>query len=226
MTGIGPNEEPWEADIGAMLRGLPQVEPPDGFIDQALDHRPLWAGRTTGALALASVVAVVAIVVSGADARTTVSPQIDELAQRHTTVQAGVLGPATDELDFRIDSPVALPEGFERTLNLAAEDLQQAVYNRDDDTSVSVFVQDGSVQWESLDQDGLASIDGQQAWIDEEQEVVVVEAAGSTVVIVGLSPDEVGEVLATVPPADRSFGARLGELVDVVTRQLGFPEPS
>ncbi|MEM7274527.1 MAG: hypothetical protein AAF547_15685 [Actinomycetota bacterium] len=222
MTGIGPAEEPWEAEIGDLLAGLPQVAPPAGFIDQALDHRPLRAGRTMVGLAIASVVAVGAVLVTGAAGRTTVTPQIDELAQRHTTVQAGVLAPSTAEVDYRIDTPVDMPDGFERTRNLEAEEVLQAVYARGD-TAVSVFVQDGPVGWNALAEDGLTTIDGRRAWVDEARRAVVVEASGSTVVIVGLSSSEVGEVLATVPEADRTIGDRVGELVEAVTGQLGFP---
>ncbi len=53
-------DEPWERDVAAALRGLPPVEPPVGFIDRAVDHRPLHAGR------LAAVLAAVALVGLGA----------------------------------------------------------------------------------------------------------------------------------------------------------------
>lgn len=50
-------DEPWEAEIADLLGGLGSVEPPPGFIEQAIDHRPLFAGRSlVGLLAAAAVV--------------------------------------------------------------------------------------------------------------------------------------------------------------------------
>lgn len=82
--GIGP-EEPWEAEISGMLRGLPPVEPPAGFIEAAIDHRPLHAGRTMAALALASLVAVIVATISGLGAGSSSSAaatiEVDDIGQ-------------------------------------------------------------------------------------------------------------------------------------------------
>lgn len=224
MTSIS-EEEPWETDIGAMLGGLPMVDPPAGFIDSALDHRPKYAGRSVVGLCAVSVLAVFAAVLTGAAGRTTVAPQIEELAQRHTTVQAGILGPTTGEVDYRIDTPVEMPDGFERTRNLAAEDIRQALY-ASGETSVSVFVQDGQVRWDALPEDGLTEVDGLQAWVDDSRKIVVVEASNSTVTIVGLPADGVGQVLSTVPRNEQSWFDETQELVESVVGQLGFPRLS
>lgn len=224
MTSIS-EEEPWEADIGAMLGGLPMVDPPNGFIDAALDHRPKYAGRSVLALCVLSMVGVFAAVLTGAAGRTTVVPQVEELAQRHTTVQAGILGPSTGEVDYRIDTPVEMPDGFERTRNLAAEDIQQAFY-AGGDTSVSVFVQDGPVRWDALSADGMTEVDGLRAWVDDTRQIVVVEASNNTVTIVGLPLNDVGQVLQTVPRAEPSWFDRAQELVDSMVGQLGFPRAS
>ena len=45
------SEEPWETHVASALAGLPLVEPPDGFLARAVDHRPLHAGRTLAAWA-------------------------------------------------------------------------------------------------------------------------------------------------------------------------------
>lgn len=221
MTSFS-EEEPWEAEIGAMLGGLPMIEPPAGFIDAALDHRPKFAARTVAGLGMLSVIALVATVLTGAAGRTTVTPQIEELARRHTTVQAGILGQTAGEVDYRIDTPVELPEGFERTKNLAAEDIRQAFYARGD-TAVSVFVQDGQVQWDALPSGGLTEVDGLRAWVDEDRKIVVIETANNTVTIVGLPAEEVAKALQTVPRTEPSLADRTRGIVESIVGQLGYP---
>lgn len=224
MTSI-PEEETWEAEIGSMLGGLPMVDPPAGFIDAALDHRPRFAARTVVGLGVLSVVALIATVVTGAAGRTTVAPQIEELARRHTTVQAGILGQTAGEVDYRIDTPVELPEGFERTRNLAAEDIRQAFY-ADGETEVSVFVQEGRVQWDALPEAGLTDVDGLRAWVDEDRRIVVVETANDTVTIVGLPVEDVARAVRSMPRTEPSLADRTQSLVESIVGQLGYPKTS
>ncbi|MEM9132884.1 MAG: hypothetical protein AAF962_06000 [Actinomycetota bacterium] len=60
-------DEPWEHEVAAALRGMPEIEPPVGFIDRAVDHRPLHAGRMAAALAAVALVALGASLSVGAD---------------------------------------------------------------------------------------------------------------------------------------------------------------
>ena len=60
-------DEPWEDEVAAALRGLPTIEPPAGFIDRAVDHRPLHAGRLAAGLAAVALVALGASLSVGAD---------------------------------------------------------------------------------------------------------------------------------------------------------------
>ncbi|MCP4222649.1 MAG: hypothetical protein GY773_04830 [Actinomycetia bacterium] len=79
--GPGPSEldpeEPWEAEIGALLGGLPMVEPPEGFLAAAMDHRPLRGGRTLVGLAAAVVIVGAAIVGADLVDRTVVKADLD-----------------------------------------------------------------------------------------------------------------------------------------------------
>lgn len=59
------DEEPWEFQIAGMLGSLAPVEPPDGFLTRAVDHRPRFAGRTLVGLGLSSVVLVAVVVAAG-----------------------------------------------------------------------------------------------------------------------------------------------------------------
>ncbi|MGI9595759.1 MAG: hypothetical protein ACR2QK_06350 [Acidimicrobiales bacterium] len=219
-----PQEEQWEADIGALLGRMPAVDPPPGFIASAIDHRPLYAGRILVGLLGVTLLALLGVVVTDAAGRSRVAPELDDLAQRHdVAVRAGVLGSLSADVDYRVDTGVDMPDGFERTRNLAAEDLRQAVYARDDQ-SVSVFVQDGRLRWDQLPADGLTEIDGLPAWVDENRRFVVVETNTKTVTIVGLSSADVGDVLETLPRTGPSFLDRTRSTVNAITGQLGFPD--
>ncbi len=222
MTGTF-DEEPWEAEIGSLLAALPMVDPPAGFIESALDHRPLHAGRILTGLVAASLAAVVAVVATGAVGRSEVAIQIDDLTRRHeTAVRAGVLSAPVGEVEYRVETPVELPPGYQRTRNLAVEDLRQALYARGDD-SVSVFVQAGTLSWESLPPEGIRAIEGHRAWVDPERRVTVIETSEEIVTIVGLPSDELAEVLAGLPSAEPSFWQRLDDTVDAIVGQLGYP---
>ncbi|MGH1490840.1 MAG: hypothetical protein ACRBK7_15860 [Acidimicrobiales bacterium] len=216
-------EEPWESEIGSMLGSLPTVEPPAGFIDSALDHRPLHAGRIVLGLLALSMLAFSLAVATDAAGRSRITPDLDDLAQRHSTaVRAGVFPEGLGD-DYRIDTPVAMPDGFERTGNLGAEDLRQAVYAKGD-TSVSVFVQDGRPLWDSLPAEGRGEIDGLAVWIDPNRQVILVEASNETVTIVGLPESELDDVLREVPRNGRGLLERLQGTVRSITEQLGYPQ--
>jgi len=55
---------------------------------------------------------------------------------------------------------------------------------------------------------------------------VVVEVAGSTVIIVGLPEDEVAQVLDGITPSEPSWTDRTRELVESIVVQLGYPRLS
>ena len=58
--------------------------------------------------------------------------------------------------------------------------------------------------------------------IDPVRLVTVVEAGERIVTIVGLSAQEVAEVLAEVRPAERSVGDRVRDLAEAIVTQLGY----
>lgn len=214
-------EEPWEAEIGQLLGGLPAVDPPEGFIDRALDHRPLYAGRLLTGLMALTIIAVVGVSVTGSLGRGRVAPELSVLAERHDSVNAGTgldLAPAPTAIETGVD----MPAGFERTGDYAGDDLEFAIYERGDE-SISVIVQNGKADWESLPADGLTTIEGQRAWVASSDSTVVVQADGSVVTIIGLSAEEVGDVIVAVPRREPSAYDRVVETVAAVAGQLGFP---
>jgi hypothetical protein len=75
-SGLEP-EEPWEAEVEALLGRLPMVEPPEGFLVAALDHRPLRGGRTLVGMVALVVVAVAAVVGTDLIERTQIDLRLD-----------------------------------------------------------------------------------------------------------------------------------------------------
>ena len=149
---------------------------------------------------------------------------IRDRADRHSSVVAtGVLGAGSPAEDQPVNTGVATPDGFEQAQNITTEDLRQTLYARGED-SVSVFVQEGRVQWNALPPSGLTEIDGLQVWVDETQQWTVVETPDGVVTIVGLPIDDVSQVLAEVPRTGPGLGDRVHDLVKAVTEQLGYAD--
>lgn len=216
-------EEAWELEISAALGQLGPVDPPPGTIEAALDHRPKYAGRVMASLACLAVIALSAAVMTGAVTHSKVSPDVNSLAEKHRAVEAGVLpGLSDSRAENPVQTPVEMPEGFERTADVAGDDLRQAVYGRGDE-SVSVFVQPGRVQWRSLGGDGQTVINGTEVWIDDDRQVAVVQTSDGIVSIVGMSRAEVELVLESLETGSDSPLARVQDLIAELSGQLGFP---
>lgn len=238
----GPlHEEPWELEVGALLGRLPDVDPPDGFIDAALDRPPHQAGRLLAVLSAITVVALAAASLLDSRGPASVVPPVDELLARHDLT--ALAGSSVQEAEGAEEAEgvegadqgsgpgelVELPAGFHRaagrgatggTGTAGADELRQAVYARGDQ-SVSVFVQDGPVAWESLPPDRMTELDGVAAWVDTERRVAVIEIDGVAVTIVGLGAGDVGELRTTARPGGEA-GSDAQGVVDAIVRRLGF----
>lgn len=230
-------EEPWEAEIGALLGGLPAVDPPDGFIDAAIDHRPLHAGRVLVGLVAATLALVGITLASGVVERAGIVPPIDELVAQHDlAAQArvpggGEVGPAEsdaeDDAEDRSlagsvgDRPLDLPDGFEAASSATIEDVRQALYARGDET-VSVFVQEGRVDWGAMPADRLTDLGGLPAWVDAERSVAVIEADGAILTVIGLSPGELATAIEGAVDEEISLRERASELAEAVVTQFGY----
>ncbi len=216
-------EEAWEADISAMLGQLPAVEPPPGFLANAVDRRPLFAGRTLAGLGLAAVAVFVAAAGMGGLDQPHVVPELDALAARHSSAAAGVPDPDFEAVDRAGGPPISLPGNFEAEAVFEAEELSQSVYATGDDDPVSVFSQPGSVDWEKLPAEGLEVLEGNKAWVDSDAGVLVFEADDSTVTVVGLSSSELSDLLSGLPGAGGGLVDVLRDATAVLSAELGFP---
>lgn len=168
-------DEPWEAEISKMLSGLGSVEPPPGFIDQAIDHRPLFAGR-----ALVGLLAAAAVVFGA-------------------TFALGAFG-----------QPRLVPELSTLTAGASVQNS----------SSASIFRQPGVVELDELPGGERIDLNGRDAWVDVENDVVVVATDESVVTMVGVTPDEALELLEDIDSGPKGFTGVLNRL----TAGVGFPD--
>lgn len=80
-------DEPWEGEISELLGRLHVVDPPAGFIEQAIDHRPLFAGRSVVALVAASAVLLAASIAVGAFGQPRLVPDLSTLTAGSAVMQ-------------------------------------------------------------------------------------------------------------------------------------------
>lgn len=229
---IEPEAE-WEATISRLLSQLPAVDPPIGFIARAIDRRPLYATRTTAALALLAGSALAVAVGFGGLRNSQVVPRVDAMAEQHSLASASIFGsirnpllPPTeteDPTEIRAQLPqVELPSGLEPRASFKGGDLRQAVFAGAGTETVSVFFQPGLVDFEALPAEGYVKIADVPAWIDAEREITIIQAKDEAVTIVGLSVDEMADVVGTVPTP--GVNDKITEAMNTITAHLGFPD--
>ncbi len=227
-------EEEWEASISAMLSGLGPVDPPEGFMASAMNHRPLYAGRTTLGLGALTACALALAVSLGGLKGSGVVPKVDSLAEQHSLVAASFFNPFQteplpeaemsnpDELIAQLPQ-LELPSGLEPKAFFAGSDFQQALFSETNAASdaVSIFHQPGLVDFSMLPEEGLMMIEDVPAWVDAEQSITVLQARDEAVTIVGLSADQVANVVRSVPKP--TAVDKLSEAMNTITSHLGFP---
>jgi len=171
-------DEPWEAEIANMLGGLRTVEPPPGFIDQAIDHRPLFAGRALLGLAAAAALVFAGSFAMGAFGQPRLVPELSTLTSGAAVAQSG--------------------------------------------PSASVFREPGSIELDELPGGRRMSLAGRDAWVDHENDVVVVATDSAVVTMVGVTPEEAEVLLDDIDGGPDGVAGVINRL----TAAVGFPDLS
>ena len=223
-------EEAWEAEVAALLGDLPPVEPPPGFLVRAIEHRPLFAGRTVLGLAALASVAFVVTAGSGVFDPASVVPAVDSLAARHSDAAAG-LSAGSNVVDTEYESvedaagpPVSLPDDFKPNGEFATDELRQSVFATGDDEAISVFSQRGRIDWSKLPAGEIETVEGTRAWTDPVGEVAVFEAEDSAVTIVGMSAPDLATVLDGVSGSSSGLVDKARNVAVSLSAELGFPD--
>lgn len=211
------DEEPWEAEIAGLLSGLPTIEPPPGFIASAVDHRPMFAGRTLLGLGLVAIVALVGALGVGAFDPDRVVPPIDSLQARHS---AGVAVQALLDAEEAGVPPVSLPEEFEPTGSYEDDEFSISLYESTQG-AVSVFAQDGQLDWSKMPADGVDQVGGRPTWTDPEGQVAVFESSDSTVTVIGLSETHLADLLDGLS-ASGGLLHQARQAASAISSELGF----
>lgn len=209
---IDHHEEPWEAEISALLGGLGAVDPPEGFLERAVDRPPVAAGRVVAGL-VAALVAVtgIAAATGWTSSANSISPDFTALETRHRTVAP--VEPSAATVDDEM-LPPGVPAGFVVVDRLDGAPWDHEVVQRARGT-VSVFRQPGSLDVTGLD--GTWERIGSTEVFVAADGVAMFEHDDEVLVVVGLEPDEL------VEPEPSTITDRLGDVVVDLTRELGFP---
>jgi hypothetical protein len=213
---LDQRDEPWESEIADLLGGLPVLDPPEGFVDRALRHRPLHAGRSLLGLAVASLAALGLLAFSDGGERNWEVPPLDELVARHLLTIETPDVPATAEAErYSGDTD----EAAERSGQVLAEirDLLVA-----EPAAVSVFVQPGQVRWDDMPIDGRRMLEGSEVWVDLERQVAVFDWDDTTVTLVGMPAERLPALLAQRPAPSQPWRQRVTEVVEDLVVPLGF----
>ncbi len=222
----------------AVVRGLGEVEPPEGSMDRVVRRlrRRERAPRRLGVVGLVTVaVAWILMLVIGAGVLlpTVDAPIAGDVAD-HVSVSTGTWS-GEEEVDGELSAPFiapeALPGGFEEVATYRHPDGIQVVYEGQGGASLSVFEREGTLDWSSLPSGGeRTEIAGRPAWLTtfegpngSEASVVVVPRGSLVYTVIGEAGAELESLVAELPDGrSYSYGERVRHNVDEFLRRLGI----
>lgn len=168
-------------------------------------RRTRWSLAAGAAAAAIVVVGLVAL--GGDDAGDPMVPPMTEFASRHEMMVELVASGATEVPEMPGDfepmdparmgdeAPAELPSGFERMAGFESPDGTMHVVYTHDDMAVSVYRQEGTVDWAALPADGTAmEMEGDPAWLHTTETPI-----GTEEIMVLQQGDTVYTFVAAVP---------------------------
>lgn len=237
----------------SFVRQLGDVEPPQDFVDKLVSS---GGSRFSRRLGLAGLVALAAawilfLAIGVGVSLPDVSPPVDEFAEQHVAVADNADADLPERSDgFRrvavadlddLDAPFAAPASlasdrdaapaFDRVAAYDGDDSLQVLYSNGE-TRVSVFQQEGSLDWATLPATGdRDEVDGSEAWVGTSSDVgdgtpsVVVIDKGNVVytVVTDAPPDAAVTVARDLPdPPAYSLGQRAQKNLEELARRVGL----
>jgi hypothetical protein len=219
---------PEDDAVRRLLRGLPEVAPPEGFFDDLIRRRRRRARAIAmGGIAAAGVVGAI-VVAQATGIHGVAEPAMGDLTERHEEAMTVPASEVPGEMPAdEVPAPYQAPEqvgGMQRGMAVwHADDVVQVVYAANGHY-VSVFEQIGD-----LDPDAMtveltpAEVDGVDAWWAEGGALVVRRREVVYVIVGDLDPDEVRAVVVDLPDA-RPMGLtrRIGDAMDDLVTAFGL----
>lgn len=211
------------AAVRSALRGLPDVDPPPGALEEVvaavrateiLERRRRRGRRLVGVGAMASVLAFVVAMVAVEPAVADATPDVDLALDMHAAIEEEA-------------NAADAGAGLSSVHLVGRGELVHRSARPDGRTLVSMFSQPGAVEWSRMPGDGeQVLVAGQEAWTSVRggDHVLVIERDGIVVTLVSAAPlaDGGSELLDLVDErAPRPEDPSLWERAKVVTDGLG-----
>lgn len=209
----------------AFVRGLGDVEPPQGYVDRVLTriHRRNQVRFGLASLVSIAAIWIVVLLVGAGLALPQIEPDVDAAGSRHALAlasperidDASGVRAIDDAAVAGVDAPYELPDELASSYTRVGAWEQdghgvQGLYRSGGDR-VSVFEQEGGLEWGSLPDGGrLEDIDGERAWIG------TVKSAGG--------PDRHVLVMTEYPVVFTVVSTDSAEAVLAVARDLPDPQ--
>jgi len=211
-----------EEALRRLLRGLPDVAPPEGFYEALIRRRRRRARAIAlGGLGAAAVVGL-AVVAQATGITGDARLALDELVGRHDA-----LALSADPEDVSVPAPYQAPEDLgplHRGGAMRQGDGVQVLY-RNGELAVSVFEQAGDLDEGDVPADA-SPLPMEGAWMahDDGANAVIVRRSHVVYVVIGDAPvDELVAVAEDLPDArPMSMPRRIGDAMDDLVQAFGF----
>jgi hypothetical protein len=164
----------------AFVRGLGDVEPPQGYLDRVLTRVQRRNQSRLGLVSLVTIAAIwiVVLLIGAGVALPSVSPEVELLAEQHADVAADPTAVADGD-EVRVvsnDEAAAFEAPYVLPAELGSDHQRVAAYERghsvlqgvyqSGDSTVSLFEQEGTLDWESLPDGGdVREVEGRRIWV-------------------------------------------------------------
>lgn len=227
----------------AFVRGLGEVEPPTGYVDRIMAHTRRRMPERLGLAGLVGIAAlwICLLIISAGLALPDVAPPVDRFVDQHELAASAEADPTgdlqpLDEDGSELDPPFVLPDelasGFERVAAYEPDDDVVQVLYRQGDTEVSLFEQEGRLDWSDLPAYGRETeVAGRRAWVGTVNGTrtppghVVIVPDGPvvyTLVTTG-APDPALALAPELPePQDYSWSDRARRNVETLAERIGL----
>lgn len=175
------------AAVRSALRGLPEVEPPPGALEEVVAavraaetlERPRHRGRRlVGAAVMASILAFAVAMVAVEPAVADATPDVGLARDMHAAIEA------TTSADAPSDA------GLSSVHLVGRGEIVHRSARPDGGTLVSMFSQPGAVDWSRMPGGEKVQVAGQEAWtaVQGDDHVLVIERDGIVVTLVSAAP--------------------------------------